>query len=338
MRTGRQKFLADLESVSAGLSNREIIQQSTCFVFRDGKLVTFNDEIACSKQVDLGISGAVKAKPLIDLLSKMQEDEVVIEQGDNEVVVKGKKKKAGIRLEEEVLLPVDSVDTPTDFIKLSDEWDDAVSAVHSCASKDESQFVLTCIHITSNYVEATDRYQVSRYPLEIAGMGEMLVKAETLHRSVGLGLVEFAETDSWLHLRNQDGLVFSCRKWKEDYVDLTGFLDHGDVKSVVLPGGLQDIVAKAEIFSSDRVEGNSLTVDLRKDSVVISGEGAFGWYRELREVVYAGDPIRFQIAPDLLVKIVSKSSECYVLGNRICVDTGKFVYTSATELLEGIEV
>ena len=53
-----------LEAVSPGLATREAIEQSSCFVFKDGRVMTFNDEVACSIDCELGFDGAVAAKPL----------------------------------------------------------------------------------------------------------------------------------------------------------------------------------------------------------------------------------------------------------------------------------
>ena len=79
MKINREELLNQLESVQPGLSIREIIEQSSCFVFQDGKVITYNDEIFCSQKTPLKIKGAVLAAPLIALLRKMVETEVDIE-------------------------------------------------------------------------------------------------------------------------------------------------------------------------------------------------------------------------------------------------------------------
>ena len=50
----RAKLLAALELVSPGLSPREILEQSSCVVFRGGRIATFNDEVACSVKFPMG--------------------------------------------------------------------------------------------------------------------------------------------------------------------------------------------------------------------------------------------------------------------------------------------
>src|SRR5687768_12406403 len=58
MRVDRENLLRALESVTAGLAHREIIEQSGSFVFKDGNVITFNDEIACTATSPLKIQGA----------------------------------------------------------------------------------------------------------------------------------------------------------------------------------------------------------------------------------------------------------------------------------------
>ena len=86
MKINREEFLRTLEFVSAGLSSREFIQQSTCFVLVGGMIRTFNDEISCSCESPMDGEGAIPAKPMLDLLRKMPEENILIEIEDGEVV------------------------------------------------------------------------------------------------------------------------------------------------------------------------------------------------------------------------------------------------------------
>src|SRR5690606_29759183 len=102
IRVNREEVLRVLESVTPGLASREIIQQSTCLVFEDDRVFTFNDEVGCSRESPIkGFTGAIKAKPLLDLFSKMPEDELGVEWNGKEIQVHGKKRKSGIRVENE---------------------------------------------------------------------------------------------------------------------------------------------------------------------------------------------------------------------------------------------
>ena len=98
----RADFLDKLESVLPGISTREIIEQSSCFVFKDKTVMTFNDEISCSQKSCLPFEGSVQALPLISILRKLQEEELDISLGDSkeELIIKGKNKRDWVSEEE----------------------------------------------------------------------------------------------------------------------------------------------------------------------------------------------------------------------------------------------
>jgi DNA polymerase III sliding clamp (beta) subunit (PCNA family) len=330
IRVGREALLKVLESVSPGLSTRELLEQSSCYVFTGGQVFTFNDEVACYRKSPLAIEGAVKAKPLVDLLSKMVEDDVEIEQAEGELIVSGKRRKAGIRMEEEVRLNIEVLEEPETWRKLPKDFSDAIAIVHSCASSEASQFVLTCVHIHPDYVEACDRFQIARYPLDTGVEEEVLVRADSIKKICGFDMTEVSETGSWIHFRNPAGLTIACRRYVDEYHNLDAYITPKGTTAVSLPGGLDEVVAKAEIFSGENAAGNLIRVDLRSDRIVITGEGASGWFKEMKKVNYKGSPIQFLISPKLLLEVTSKSEQCGVSRERLFIDSGKFVYASCT--------
>ena len=333
-RVNRADFSAILESMAPGLSNRELIQQSTCFVFQDGKVYTFNDEVACSRKVPLKINGAVAAKPLLDLLSKMKEDEIEIDSLEGkELLIRGKGKKAGIRMEADINSDiVESVEEPGEWIDIPSDFGEAVNITSACASSEESTFVLTCVNITPVFLEASDRFQISRYPIKTGLKENTLVRAASLKKISNLDMIQMSETPSWLHFRNAAGLTLSCRRYVDSYPELDKFLEFEGLSKVTLPGGLEEVIAAAEIFSSDNSTGNLITVDLRPDRIIFEGTGAKGWYKEMKKVVWAGDPIIFMIAPKLLLEITKKSNECSLAPGRLAISSGKFMYLTCTEV------
>lgn len=332
MRANREELLKVFESVRPGLASREILEQSSCLVFDSGRVLTFNDAVACSRKSPLNIQGAVKAQPLIDLLSKLTEDELEIDVKDGKMTIKGLKRRAKLTMEQQVQLPIDSVEVPDAWRDLDPEFSEAVSIVASCASTEESQFELTCVHIHPEWLEACDRFQIARYPMSTGVSQSILVKAESLRKIVGFDMTKVCETGSWIHFSNPAGLVLSCRRYLDAYKDLGRFLDTADTEPATLPGGLEEVVHRAEVFSVDNAAGNHIKVGLRPDRVVIAGEGTTGVYEEMKQVAYKGPPIDFLISPKLLVEVAKKQNDIRVGERKICVDGGKFKFMAATEM------
>ena len=328
-------MLGKLEAVSPGLAVREAVEQSSCFVFREGRVITFNDEIACSITCDIGVEGAVAAKPLLDLLGKLAEKEIDIaaKDGGGEILVKGKGRRAGITLEAEITLPVGAVEPPTEWGALDPEFAEAVGVVQHCASKDANTFHLTCIHVTPDHVEACDNFQLARFPVATGVSEPCLVKRDSLKHVTGLGMTEVSETPSWLHFRNPAGLTLSVRRELGDYEDLTALLQM-DGTPTTLPGGLAEAVAKAEIFSAENAENNVVLVELKAGQLRLRGVGAAGWYEERKAVTWRGEPITFSIAPKLLVDITTRTNDCFIAPGRLKVDGGKFAYVTCLGKVE----
>lgn len=332
MRVNRENLLKVLVSVTPGLASREILEQSSCLVFHKGRVITFNDSVACSRESPLDIKGAVKAKPVLDLLSKLTEDEIEIKVSETHLLVKGQKREAKIRMEQEVMLPIDSVEVPDDWRKLDAEFSEAIGIVATCASTEESQFELTCVHVHPDWLEACDRFQIARYPMKTGVQQPILVKAESLRKIVGFDMTEVCETASWIHFRNPAGLVLSCRRYLDQYKELGRYLTAEGTEPATLPGGLEDVVDRAQVFSIDNAAGNHLVVDLRADRVVIAGEGTTGAYREMKDAKYAGPPIKFLISPKLINEVIKKRTEVMIGERRIFVDSGKFLFSAVTEI------
>ncbi len=340
MRINREEFLKQLESVLPGLSAKEVIEQSSCFIFKDKTVNTYNDEIACSQKSLLEIEGAVPAKPFVDILRKLKEDELEISTNENNTIVhiKAKGKQAGINMERDILLPIDAVDKPKKWKKLPDNFADAIAIVQPCAGSNEAQFVMTCVHIGPKWIEACDNHQVTRFRIKTDVDNSILIRKDSLKHIVSLEMVEFSETNHWVHFRNSDDLVLSCRHWVDDYPsdDISQILKVNG-EPLTLPKGLRESVDKAEIFSSENTEGSNVIVNIKKGKFKIMGKGVSGWFTEVKKSKYEGPSLQFTIPPKLLVELVQHYNECEVSANRLKVKGGKFVYVTVLGKIEAKE-
>jgi DNA polymerase III sliding clamp (beta) subunit (PCNA family) len=337
MKVNKNDLLSQLEMASSGLSKREMIKQSDCFVFIDGRLHTYNEEVSCSCDSVLeNFTAAVKAEPLLSVLRKMTEENIEIKFTDSEFIIRGKRREAGIRLEKEIELPLETVEKPEDWKSLSSEFDQAVQLVSQCTSTDETQFRLTCVHITPNELEASDRFQASRYKLNTEIESKALIRKDTLKSIVDLGMNEISETDDWLHFRNPAGLVISCRRYsteENEFPDLESIYDFEGQKTK-LPAGITEAVEKAEIFSSDNLDSDMIMVQLKPGKLQIKGEGNLGWFTEFHDVNYTGSDLRFRIAPKMLIEISNQHDECELNESLIKVENDNFVYVTLLSIAE----
>jgi DNA polymerase III sliding clamp (beta) subunit (PCNA family) len=329
----RETLLHQLESVQPGLSTREIIEQSSCFVFKNGFVRTFNDEIACYQKCEVFFEGAVKAEPLLAILRKLNEEEILISQEEGELVVEGKRRKAGIRCEKDIQLPVDKVEKPGEWTELHEDWVEAVTIVQHCASHDQKSYEMTCIHIHPNYIEACDNFQVTRFKLPTGVKSPTLVRAQSLKHVPTLGMTKFSETATWIHFRNNNGLVFSCRRGTEVYQDMMPILKMTGTP-ITIPKGLFDAADKASVFANDTSDNGVVTVEIRPGKLRVKGVGALGWFQEIKKVKYDGPDLAFTIQPELLMEISKRHNEAEIIEGRLKVDGGKWRYVSCLGKIE----
>lgn len=332
MRVNREELLKQLESVLPGLSTREIIEQSSCFVFQDGKVITYNDEIACTQDCILNIEGAVQAMPLVNILRKLKEDDLDIEVSKDTLLIKGKRKRIGIRMDAEILLPVDGVDDPETWVELPDDFADAVSIVEQCSSKNENRFVLTCVQLHPKWVQACDDHQVARYRMKLDIKKPTLIRRDSLKYIVSLDMIEMSETKNWVHFRSSSGLVLSCRRWEEEYPKLSKILKV-EGTPITFPKGLAEAAEKAAIFSVENAEDDQVVVNIQPNKVKITGRGASGYYTEIKKIKFQGESMTFRIPPKLFIDLINQHNECQVTPDRLKIVTGKYTYVTVLSIV-----
>jgi DNA polymerase III sliding clamp (beta) subunit (PCNA family) len=325
MTIDREKFLTALNAVKAGLSPREFIEQSSCFVFQDGMVMTFNDEVSCRIKIPIDIEGAIQAQALLDILGKVEDEELMVRvaEEDSELQFKGKGKVFGVTMDAEIYLPTADVEMPVeeDWQKLPKEFTESVSLVERCASKDSSKFRLTCIHLAPDFIEACDNMQAMRCQVDTGMKKSVLVRATSLAHICELGMDRVAMTESWIHFENESGLIFSCRRYNDEYIKLDSLLEF-EGKPLTFPKGLDKAAERAAVFAMDKAGDPLVTITLERDRLKLEGEGISGWYRESKDVTYDGPDMEFMIDPSLMMRIAERYSDAQISDEKLRI-TGK---------------
>ena len=324
----REEFLNKLEMVKSGLSPREFIEQSSCFCFQGGSVYTFNDEVACQMEIGADITGAVQATALLDILGKLKDEELAVEENkEGELEFIGKRKRFGLTKEAEIFLPIDRVEVPEKWRPLPKEFTEAVAMVQHCVSTDESKFLLTCIHISPEFVESCDNFQVMRCALDLGLKGSVLVRGSSLKDLATLAMSKVALTKTWIHFKNEQGLVYSCRRYVEDYPNLDDLMECKG-HSIALPKSMGEASERAAVFAVDPSGETQVRVSLVEGKVRVRGEGVQGWYQELSKVAYDGPPLDFLISPVLFKQICQNHSQATISKDRLSVTGAQWTYVT----------
>src|SRR6056297_2653647 len=223
MKINKQELIKALEIVRAGLANKEMIEQSTSFAFMDGKVVTYNDEISISHPVpDLELTGAVKANELYQLLNKTEKEEIQFDSTESEIRIRAGRAKAGITLQEEVNLPLDELGSQGKWRKVPPQLIQALKFTLFSCSNDMSKPVLTCIHVNKNgsLAESSDNYRLTRHNLGgKLPVKSFLIPASSVKKLIKYPISHIAEGQGWVHFKTEDGTIFSCRTFEDNYPD-----------------------------------------------------------------------------------------------------------------------
>ena len=330
MKVQREQLLNHLESVSAGLATKDIVEQSSCFVFLGGRIFTFNDELSCSIQSPIKIKGAIAAKPILELLSKMKEDEIDVSQNYGNMIIRGISKMAKFNMQSKISLPINEMEIPTNWIPLNPEFSEAVDIVQTTAARGvNASFNLTCIHITPKLIESCDNHQATRYPLDTGIKKDVLIRQPSIKHVAHLGMNEVSCGENWLHFRNPSvsDLVLSCRYTEQvDYQDLNAIFEVEGIPAT-LPSGLEEAADKAQIFTQEQIT-EVVTVQIQNGELILKGVGTSGEYVEKKKVKFKGD-VTFCISPKLLSEIVNRANDCLISEKQLKVDTGKFIYVTS---------
>lgn len=317
MKVNRTELLQCLEMTQMGLSPKNLIEQSACFAFKNSRVMTFNEDVACRIKSPLpkDFHGAVLGSKLLQVIRSIKEEEIDLEIQDDKLRVGAKRSGADISFQKEILLPFNEIDPPGEWKELHTDFTEAVKMVESCAeSNKESK--LRFIHVHPIYIEACDNFQMARYQIETGLENSVFIKRDDLKSAVNLGLTSFSDTSGWLHVRSPKGAIISLKKWDEDYPD---YSEHFDFKGqeVSLPKSLGDAASFAEIFAQENKDDPQVEVIIRKGKVRVIGRGVTGEAWKGSKINYDGPNIGFMIDPQLLISIVEKHQSCEILGEKL---------------------
>jgi hypothetical protein len=336
----RTGLLHKLEMVRSGLAHEGVLDQSNSFIFRNGKVTTLNREMFCSATSELppSYTAAIRSKPLFDLLKKASEDEIYLDldntlefcvrlNGDTEDDFE----ESGFLREATISLPIESVDKVASWKPVPPKLIEALSQVSSCTDNkpNKERAYASCINLCPDWVEAFDNRQGCRFRLRTGIAAPIFVRAEFVNRMIPWEISHYAETNNWLHFRNQWGLHVAKRKLSiSKFPDMTPYYGIKGVP-IELPQILLDATEKAEIFANELKEKASITLDIRANKLRIEGQGVSGWYKKTKKIKYTGPDLKFTISPKMLINILERYDRCSIAKDILLVKDTDWTYIAA---------
>jgi len=312
MKVKISQVLAELKLVMPGLSVKELIEQSGSFIYQDGMVSTFNDEIAVRHPSCLDFTGAVKSTEFQKLLSKTRTQEADITVNGNMLEIKAGKAKAAIVMEADINLPIGEVTSPSQWKKMSKELLEGIRLCQFSVGTDLAKPVLTCIHISGDYVQSSDNFRLTRYKMKKTKIkGSILLPSQAAKYLKEYNPTHYAVTEGWMHFKTEHDVIFSCRTFEGDFPVPSSMYDVKGT-TVELPDGLKETMDLAGIFSANDATAPYVNVKLTKGRMKISSENDSGWYTESVRVDYKGKDLEFGVSPEFFIQLISLTDKVIV--------------------------
>jgi DNA polymerase III sliding clamp (beta) subunit (PCNA family) len=303
----KEALLKALETVRPGLASKEMIEQSTSFAFMSDRVVTYNDEISISHPVEgLDIEGAIKAEELYKLLSKLKGDELKLKKTAKEITITSDKTTAGITLQSEIKLPLEEIGELGKWKILPEGFVDKLTFCLFSCSRDMGRPVLTCIHVNkAGYIESCDNLRLTHsLQGEEMPVDTFLIPQSSAQQLVKYGVNKIAEGKGWVHFKTEEGTIFSCRIFQDNFPDTSKILEV-EGKEITLPHSMDNIIDRASIFSKrEYALDEEVEVIIEDGQMTVWAQSDTGWIKEETKVRYRGDKISFSINPKFLKEIL----------------------------------
>jgi DNA polymerase III sliding clamp (beta) subunit (PCNA family) len=342
VKISRNELLTALESVKPGIANKELIEQSTAFVFQAGRVYTYNDLIAVSHPCPPGLSGAVQSKELHALLKRSADDELEITTTETEMLIKGKRNKAGIALQAEITLPIAEVGAKKTWTALPEGFAAAVKFVLFSAGADMTKPWSTAVHIDGANVETCDNFRLTRYALagrdkNKAVKGDLLIPASACAALVGYAPTHYSIDDQWAHFMNKMGTEFSCRVVADKFPDLSPFVDRKWAHEIEFHVDTAAILERATVFlAADKNVMPTVSIKVMSGRMVIAAKGSAGWFEETVRVTASKEDFVFEINPQALKDMLPLIKDCELSDDKSVLkfEGDNFIHCCATSVSE----
>jgi len=303
----RAKLYDQLNKANQAVSKGEIIVQSDCFVFMgDGKVYTYNDEIAIICEVEVNLKGAVKASELLSFLGKLKVKQITIKSSEQQMLIVAGKVTAGFAYSKEIGMPIEDLHMLDNWKPLPAQFTKAVKVCSGSCAASMDRAALHCVCFRGDIAYGCDGHQISKFVMDKSKMPPFkndflvpLFAAKHLHK---YGKVkQWDEYKGFMYFLAEDGTIFCSRKIKAKYPDMEAHLDFKG-KRIKFPAQVYDSLDRAGIFSSGSiVEKDALVhITIEKGKCEIKSQNSNGWVREKIKVNYDGEEIGFMINPSTL--------------------------------------
>jgi len=317
MKIKRKEFLDTLKTVIRGTHKIEVLEQSHCFVFTEKGITAFNGEIIASAKFDSPGNFAVQAHDLIQLVAKFPDEEIALSLKKQQLVISGKKKRAGLTIQDKILLPVEDIPQPGKMAKINEGVMEAITMGAKICAANCEDYRHSHVHVSPERIQATDRFRFLRITLK-TGLENILVPSGAILALAGIPIDRMKLEKGWLFLGNNKVRMAICCSEEEYYDDgeIDTIMKLEDPERVQLPKEMKNVLDRALIMTED--DSNRMAkISITKKYIAVRTQKESGWYEERQPVKYKGEDMNIIVGLSLFKDLLSKTHKALVTQERI---------------------
>jgi hypothetical protein len=319
-----------LEKLKAGVSDQFELSK---FAFFDGKYVTsFNFEIGVSLQFESEeLKGALPVKELLAILKKLKNEDLEIIKNDAHIIFGCGTMELGLNLvDHKNPLEVGGIE---DWRSLPEGFKDAVRFCLPFASGNTSHGIAQCVVVRDEAVYASDNNRFIKHEIAGSVKGQIAIPKKNAETIMSYDIKEYDVSKAWVHFRDSEGAVFSCRMFAGTYPDINRII-FDDWQEVNIPDNLLDAIIKVSDLSQDvgkmmTFKGKVINLDIRDNQIVVSGENSSGW---ITEVLECDNPNigtqKISMNSNSLIPILPYAKRLFISPTKVLVEGDDFKYGS----------
>lgn len=301
MKTTKTQLSSALKLASLGLDTRQLVEQSQNYVFKDNAIITYNKRVMVKVAFEHDLEGSVDGRTLASFIVKAKENlEITCE--DKFLLFKSVGSRAKI-VKSAVKLPYQEVNIPQDFNKIPENFMYEMQNSKFCLSKDSKKPMLNCFNIKDNHIITCDGYRILRTKLSADFPDVMIDIKEAICLFKLCELVSHYSFDgTFLHFKNEHGLIFSIRNQNLSYPDISKLLDvDGDTFNIDKEAA--KVLDLATIFTNS----NTVAIDIKDKLLNVSSNGVYGNFNE--DIIIEDDgESKFFINPKFFAEALTRFS------------------------------
>lgn len=291
MTINKKSLLESLKNCMPGVdSGNTVLQGSDTFVFHDGRIFSYNDNISVSVPIEQSglmgetVEGAVKANEFFKILSKLPNDEINFAVTEKSWLLKSGKAKAELSL-------IDfDYESRLKGIEPSEDWkeikDDFIFAIGSC-KMDNNKSPLSGVFVSGKEVISTDGYQINKFTMPDTELPTFWITDNCVNELLKIkNFTHMQLQGNWVHFKSGEDVIFSIKVLNKDnfpYEKVLKVLDNCNTENslnATFPEQLFEAIDRATAFSMDISGHNSIRLVLSPKDIHVSAERTSGKYEE----------------------------------------------------------